>query len=598
MKYFYCIFLLLSLQVSSQAVKLYEQFNGRFDFTFVGNTLQPEENSNQTAPAILDSSSATLNLLPTDQIEAAYLYWSGSGTGDFNVSLNGTFFNAERTFALQRAPIPNLVYDYFSGFANITDFVKQNGNNATYTFADLDNKVFLPSHFVTRTNFAGWAILVIYKNSFLPLNQLNIYDGLQNVPDAINITLTNLDVIDNQDARIGFIAWEGDQQLAVNESLRINGNLVSNLPLNPVTNAFNGTNSVTGANNMYNMDLDIYPIQNNIQIGDSSALIQLTSGQDFVMINTIITKLNSQLPDATIQISNPSVTCNSNFVNVNYTVNNFNSTDELIANVPISFYIGNQLVGQAFTKNVIPIGGSESGVATLLLSVNAFTSVEIRAVVDDNGTGVGIETEIRENNNTSNFVSTSLLLSPKFNVLDTVFTCNLGFSKGYFNFAEYETKVKIDPNHIVGFFTSEQNAINNVNPITNLSSYYATSGDIIWVRITDSSLCYSITNFELKTRNCPPVVYNAVSLNNDGINDEFYIEGLKDIFLNHQIEVYNRWGQLLWKGNQNKPFWRGEVEEQTAIADRIAPTGTYFYILYLNDPDYSEILKGYLYLKK
>jgi hypothetical protein len=51
------------------------------------------------------------------------------------------------------------------------------------------------------------------------------------------------------------------------------------------------------------MDLDVYTIQNNINIGDTSAQIQLTSGQDFVMINAIVTKLNSQLPDATLCIN-------------------------------------------------------------------------------------------------------------------------------------------------------------------------------------------------------------------------------------------------------------------------------------------------------
>jgi hypothetical protein len=51
------------------------------------------------------------------------------------------------------------------------------------------------------------------------------------------------------------------------------------------------------------MDLDVYTIQNNINIGDTSAQIQLTSGQDFVMINAIVTKLNSQLPDATLRIN-------------------------------------------------------------------------------------------------------------------------------------------------------------------------------------------------------------------------------------------------------------------------------------------------------
>jgi hypothetical protein len=37
-------------------------------------------------------------------------------------------------------------------------------------------------------------------------NQLTVYDGLQYVPDEINITLNSLNVIDNKDARIGFVA--------------------------------------------------------------------------------------------------------------------------------------------------------------------------------------------------------------------------------------------------------------------------------------------------------------------------------------------------------------------------------------------------------
>jgi hypothetical protein len=54
-----------------------------------------------------------------------------------------------------------------------------------------------------------------------------------NMSDEINITLNSLNVIDNKDARIVFVAWEGDRFISVNETLRINGNPISNLPLNP-----------------------------------------------------------------------------------------------------------------------------------------------------------------------------------------------------------------------------------------------------------------------------------------------------------------------------------------------------------------------------
>ena len=101
--------------------------------------------------------------------------------------------------------------------------------------------------------------------------------------------------MDTNGAKIGFIAWEGDAGLAVNEVLTMNGITLSNPPLNPANNAFNGTNSFTNDSNLFNMDIDVYPIENTINVGDTSATIQLTSGQDLVMVNNIITVLNSQL---------------------------------------------------------------------------------------------------------------------------------------------------------------------------------------------------------------------------------------------------------------------------------------------------------------
>jgi hypothetical protein len=46
-----------------------------------------------------------------------------------------------------------------------------------------------------------------------------------------------------------------------------------------------------------------------------------------------------------------------------------------------------------------------------------------------------------------------------------------------------------------------------------------------------------------------PTVYNYVSANQDSFNGQLYIAGLVDKF---EIEIYNRWGKLIWKGNQNE----------------------------------------------
>ena len=74
--------------VKSQDIVLYQQFNGRYDFTFIGNTMNTAENNSTINLVTGTSSSATLSLNPTDEIEKAYLYWAGSGDGDFEVNLN------------------------------------------------------------------------------------------------------------------------------------------------------------------------------------------------------------------------------------------------------------------------------------------------------------------------------------------------------------------------------------------------------------------------------------------------------------------------------------------------------------------------------
>ena len=588
--------LLITSTIFGQDISLFQQFNGRYDFVFIGNTLNPIENSFQTTVSVLTSSSAQLSLNSNDQIEKAYLYWAGCGPVDFDVKLNGQPIRPDRTFILQRL-VSNLVFDYFSAFKEVTDQVQATGNG-NYTLSDLDVSASIDFHSQRSTNFAGWAIIVIYKNQNLSLNQLNVYDGMQAVPDEVNITLNSLNVIDNNDAKIGFLAWEGDSGIAVNETLRINGTPIGNPPLNPVNNAFNGTNSLTNSNVLYNMDLDVYPIQNNISIGDTSAQIQLTSSQDFVMINAIVTKLNSQLPDAMIGINSIDKQCDSRSIIAHYKVINPNSTAVLPSNTPISIYANNVYLRTIYTQTNIPIDGNESGQVTVVIPNSIPTIFDLKLVVDDIGNGTGIVAEINEINN-KYVTPVELSVSPLFNIVPNLESCNLGNSKGVFNFSDYETLVKINSSDAVSFFESQVNAQNNINPILNSTNYIALSTPkIIYIRLDNGGGCYSITSFVLNTKNCPPVVNNFVSTDNDGYNDTFHIEGLKDIFLNHKISIYNRWGKLVWTGNNNSNEWDGFANNGLLIDEKQIPSGTYYYVIELNDAEYNEPLTGYLYLTK
>ncbi len=413
---FKLIFLFIFFGSSAQEIELYQQFNGRYDYLAIGNTMNTAENGSGAPCEILTSSSANLELQANQSAIAAYLYWAGSGEGDFEVSLNGTPIAADRTFADQI----DEERVFFAAFTDITDLVQTIGN-ANYTLSDLDLTDVIGPYCPTGTNFAGWSIVVIYEDPGLPLNQLNIYDGLESVStfnNELSFQLDNLNVIDNQGAKIGFLAWEGDASISVNETLQVNGNIISNPPLNPSNNAFNSTNSFTNSDELWNMDIDFYTIQNNIQIGDTQATISLTSGQDFVMINNIVTVLNSQLPDATIEIDNVIAgdECDNREVFLEFTVSNINSTDILPANTPIAFYANSTLVGNAATLIEIPIDGSESQEITITIPQAIPEEFTLTIVVDDLGNGNGVVTEIDETNNEDS-TEITLLVSPEISGL-------------------------------------------------------------------------------------------------------------------------------------------------------------------------------------
>jgi hypothetical protein len=322
------------------------------------------------------------------------------------------------------------------------------------------------------------------------------------VPSFINITLPSLNVIDNIGAKIGFVAWEGEENISVNETLTINGNILSNA-LNPADNAFNNTNSITGSDELWNMDLDIYDIQNFIQIGDETAEIELTSNQDFVMVNVVVTKLNSQLPDATITAQNVQGECNSRVITVDYTVSNINSTDPLPAGTPIAIYLNGDLIATAQTVNELPIDGSENGTVTLTIPDDVPLDFELLFVVDDMGDSTGgIVTETNEANNTF-ILNVSLPASPPLQQPADVTACDTGNGTGIFDFSAYETSLRNNPTDVVTFYTSQANAETETDPITNPDSYTSISNpQQIFVRLEDEDGCFTIGSFNLIAVDC------------------------------------------------------------------------------------------------
>ena len=497
----YCLsFFIIPALLFSQDISLFQQFNGNYDYLAFGNTLNTGENTGgTTACEILTESSADFQLDPENNIIAAYLYWAGVGEGDTEVILNGTPITAERLFNVNL----NIDLIYFAAYADVTSLIQNTGNGA-YTLSGLDLTNIIQLYCNNTTNFGGWAITVIYEDSSLPLNQVNVFDGLE-IVSALNqnlsIDLVNLNVLDNTGAKIGFLAWEGDASLAINETLQINGNIISNPPLNPADNAFNSTNSFTNSNQLFNMDIDFYNIEDNINPGDQNATITLTSGQDMVLINNIITVLNTELPDATIEVDNPieNIVCGIREFELTYTVSNSNSSAILPSQTPIAFYANNVLIGQAETSIDLLINESESGIITVAIPENIPTDFILKAVVDDQGDGTGIINELNENNNVYELEIHLLILPIISELLDLELCDVLGIE--FFNLTE-ATQL-IDPIYQITYYDTEEDAQTNENEIESPEEYFNSENpETIYIRV-DNGDCFITDSFEIEIIICP-----------------------------------------------------------------------------------------------
>ena len=101
---------------------------------------------------------------------------------------------------------------------------------------------------------------------------------------------------------------------------------------------------------------------------------------------------------------------------------------------------------------------------------------------------------------------------------------------------------------------------------------------------------------------CDITIYNAVSPNNDGLNDFFFIDGI-DCYPNNTVEIYNKWGILIYetKGYDNNiNAFRGQSEGRSTLnKNEGVPDGTYYYILkYVDEENKTHDKAGYLYVSK
>lgn len=105
----------------------------------------------------------------------------------------------------------------------------------------------------------------------------------------------------------------------------------------------------------------------------------------------------------------------------------------------------------------------------------------------------------------------------------------------------------------------------------------------------------------VKINECDVAVYNFVSVDNDGLNEIFTIDGIT-FYPENNVQIFNRWGILVFEingyNNADKSFGGRSEGRITVNTNSNLPEGTYFYVIKYTKPRSGIQMEktGYLYL--
>lgn len=136
----------------------------------------------------------------------------------------------------------------------------------------------------------------------------------------------------------------------------------------------------------------------------------------------------------------------------------------------------------------------------------------------------------------------------------------------------------------------------STNPIATIESISPQQAGWYEILITDTYGCIYVDSTELQIQYNADCIFipNLFTPDLDGNNDTWVIPGL-EYYQSNSVEIYNRWGNLVFKASPYLNDWDGSVNSGIVLdgKDGKVPVGTYFYILKLNTNDQPPY-KGYV----
>jgi gliding motility-associated-like protein len=279
---------------------------------------------------------------------------------------------------------------------------------------------------------------------------------------------------------------------------------------------------------------------------------------------------------------------NTNLTNGNYTINYSLLGDNVANNQQLSFTVNNGVSQFLIPANLIP----NSGVNTLfsinnivnlttgcINTVNLSKTFVINATPDVSGVSLSINNECLEGD-------TVVQLSG----LDDATNITFDYSITGANVALNQTITAVVNSGKTSFIIPMSILENSGTTNFTLNSLMNSSANCSSVIINNNTASFSLSN-------CDFFIPDGFSPNGDQVNDVFRIPKIEFIYPDFTLEIYNRYGNLMFKGNRDKPEWTGRNSDYNVGIDGIAPNGVYFYVLQFNKGDKKPV-QGRLYLNR
>lgn len=287
--------------------------------------------------------------------------------------------------------------------------------------------------------------------------------------------------------------------------------------------------------------------------------------------------------DAEVEISG-----NTNLINGNYRITYNLSGDNIANNQQLEFTIVNGVALFAIPANLIPNAGVNT-VFTVTNIVNITTGCSnavslskvfiVNATPDVSGISLNIKNECLEGD-------TVVQLSGLGDITNVTFD----FSLTGANIASNQT-ISAVVNSGKTSFIIPMSILENLGTTNFTLNSLMDSSNSCSVAVLDNNTA----SFSLDK--CYIFIPDGFSPNGDSVNDTFRVPKIEFIYPDFSLEIYNRYGNLLFKGNRDKPEWDGRNSDYKIGIDGMAPNGVYFYVLHLNKGNKKPI-QGRLYLNR